>query len=130
MRYFAFIFALLIAGPAASQSLNCVEPQTQNEMNGCAKRDYEAADGDLNLAWKLARQHAKDQDAYLEASQVPSAQMLLDAQRSWITYRDQACEAESTLARGGSIQPLIFYTCLERLTRQRTEDLRFFGEVN
>ena len=56
--------------------------------------------------------------------------MLRDAQRAWITYRDLACAAESTLVRGGSMEPLMYYSCLERETRSRTESLRIFGETN
>jgi uncharacterized protein YecT (DUF1311 family) len=78
----------------------------------------------------MAMAAAKAQDEFLEDGDVPSAKMLRNAQRSWITYRDQACEAESTMARGGSMQPMIALFCLERLTRTRTEDLRLFGETN
>ena len=55
--------------------------------------------------------------------------MLHTAQRTWIKCRDQACLAEITIARGGSIQPLIQYICLERLALNRIEGLEFFRDL-
>ena len=57
------------------------------------------------------------------------ARMLRTAQRTWIKYRDQACLTEITIARDGSIQPLIQYICLERLALNRIEDLEFFRDL-
>lgn len=99
-------------------------------MTGCAAQAYEAADGDLNAAYKIAMVMARSMDQNLGADEVTAVSMLRDAQRSWIPYRDQACAAESLLMRGGTGQNMLFYLCLERVTRQRTEDLRYFGEVN
>ena len=90
---------------------------------------FEAADGDLNLAYRLAQDTAGRMDVDLSQDQIPAKTILRDAQRAWIAFRDQACEAESLLARGGSMQNQLFYACLERLTRVRTEDLRYFGET-
>ena len=103
---------------------------TQMDMNFCAAQSYGYADEDLNLAYQLARAQAKQMDEYLQEGEVPAATMLRDAQRAWITFRDLACDVESTLVRGGSMQPLIYYSCLERETRNRTESLRYFGETN
>ncbi|MGR3500875.1 lysozyme inhibitor LprI family protein [Pseudaestuariivita sp.] len=130
MRYWVVCLSLLMATPAAAQTLNCADPQTQVEMTGCAAEAYEAADEDLNLAWGMAIAQARILDQGLGADEVKTSVILRDAQRAWIPFRDKACEAESLLARGGSMQNMLFYICLERLTRARTEELRFFGEVN
>ncbi len=112
-----------------AQTLDCSNPLTQVEMTGCASLAYEAADGDLNLAYGLAMDQARrmDADLLLDPSNVA---LMRDAQRKWIVFRDVACSAESTLARGGTMQNQLFLLCMERLTRARTEDLRYFGEVN
>jgi uncharacterized protein YecT (DUF1311 family) len=118
---------LFWSGAAAAQPLDCTDPQTQVEMTGCAARAYEAADGALNAVWKQAMAKAKEIDQYIGAEDVPAATILRDAQRAWIPYRDQACEAESLVARGGSMQSQLYYTCLTRLTRTRTDDLAGFA---
>lgn len=121
--------ALLIA-PAAAQALDCSAPQTQADMTQCAARMYQAADEDLNLAYGMARDMARQIDSGNGAN-APGAEIRLrDAQRAWIAFRDLACETESLLAYGGSMQPMLRLSCLERLTRARTEDLRLFGEMN
>lgn len=129
MRKILFIMGFL-ATPLAAQEVDCNNAMTQQEMNFCAAQFYGYADEDLNLAYKLAMSQAKEMDRYIAADERPAATMLRDAQRAWITYRDLACAAESTLVRGGSMEPLMFYSCLERETRSRTESLRIFGETN
>jgi uncharacterized protein YecT (DUF1311 family) len=128
---YRYLVALLsMAAPLSAQEVDCNNAMTQMDMNFCAAQSYGYADEDLNLAYQLARAQAKQMDEYLQEGEVPAATMLRDAQRAWITFRDLACEVESTLVRGGSMQPLIYYSCLERETRNRTESLRYFGETN
>jgi uncharacterized protein YecT (DUF1311 family) len=115
---------------AQAQSPDCAQPMTQADMNICASRAYVSADALLNQIWRSAISSAKERDTYLRNGDIPSEDMLRQAQRSWIVFRDQACLAESTVARGGSIQPLIQYVCLERLTLNRIDDLAFFEEIN
>ena len=121
---------LLISNPAAAQERNCNEPQDQASMNHCAHQAWEAADGDLNLAYRLAMEMAESIDEFTPDGEEKSSTMLRDAQRAWIPFRDKACEVQSHLARGGSLQPTIYWSCMEQLTRQRTEQLRVFGERN
>jgi uncharacterized protein YecT (DUF1311 family) len=62
-------------------------------------------------------------DSDLPASQRGAEIALRDAQRAWITFRDQACVAEAYSWRGGSGEPMIYASCQESLTRRRVEDL-------
>ena len=49
---------------------------------------------------------------------------LLASQRAWISYRDAQCELEGFSMRGGTAEPLMVSSCLETLTKQRTEELK------
>ncbi|MFY0596534.1 MAG: DUF1311 domain-containing protein [Cognatishimia sp.] len=129
MRVFAFSLACM-AAPLAAADLDCENAMTQLDMNRCAHQAYLLADEDLNLAYKMAKDMARVADEYLEEGQEPAVIILRDAQRAWITFRDKACELESTMFRGGSMAPLIYSSCLERETRARTDSLRFYAEVN
>ena len=129
MRLLSVAFALLPAA-ALSQTLDCSNPVTQVEMTGCASQAYEAADAELNAAYGPAMEMAKSIDDAGANGAVPAATLLRDAQRAWIVFRDASCDAEATLARGGTMQSMLFYICLERLTRARTEDLRLYGETH
>lgn len=128
-RLFSMIFACFVVASGA-WAQNCANPSSQFEMTQCSQLMYEAADGDLNGAYQMAMRVAKRMDQYLGAGEVTNSAMLRDAQRAWIPFRDKACAAESNLARGGTMQSMLALDCKERLTRQRTEDLRYFGENN
>lgn len=129
MRYLVGALAFC-AAPLAAEDLDCDNAMTQLDMNRCAHQAYVLADEDLNLAYGMAVDMARAMDEYLQDGDVPAVQLLRDAQRAWITFRDKACEVESTIVRGGSMQPLVYSSCLERETRARTESLRYFAEVN
>lgn len=113
----------------AAQEIDCAAPATQLEMTACAARGWQAADAELNRAYGVAIDRARAMDAGLAPEQEPAEEMLREAQRAWIPFRDKACAAESLVARGGSMQPMLVYLCLERLTRQRSADLERFGTL-
>jgi len=120
--------ALLLTAPAcAAQQLDCTNPTSQVEMTGCASQAWEAADAALNAAWGPAMERARALDEGGPSGAVPAATLLRDAQRAWIAFRDAACDAEATKARGGTAQNMLFYICLERLTLRRTEDLKTYA---
>ncbi len=118
---------LLLASPGAAQQVNCVNPMTQVEINFCAETDYRAADAELNRAYNVAREMMRQVDADLPAPQRGAEVALRDAQRAWITFRDQACLAEAHVWTGGSGYPMVFYGCQSRVTRQRAADLWELG---
>lgn len=107
-----------LAGPAGAA--DCGNAATQTDMNACALRAYQHSDAALNEAYAAARRA-------MQAVSAEAGDALRDAQRAWIGYRDLACAAEAMPYRGGSIEPLVHAGCLERLTRQRTDDLRLLA---
>jgi uncharacterized protein YecT (DUF1311 family) len=101
--------------PVTSQPLNCQAAQTQMEMNRCADQAAQVADGELN--WVYRRVRSKYRGSRLE-------QQLIDAQLAWIRFRDLTCAFDRNRFAGGSIAPMIYSQCLERTTRQQTEELK------
>nr|WP_319250424.1 lysozyme inhibitor LprI family protein [uncultured Celeribacter sp.] len=95
----------------------------QSEMNFCAYQAWQQADEELNetYGWALG---------VSENWSLAAQDALRDAQRAWVPYRDAACEAEGFLFEGGSMQPLIVYSCKEHLTRQRTQEMRAVYEMH
>jgi urease subunit beta len=116
----ALILVLALMMPQfgeAQSAADCIAPQAQALMNACAGRDYDQADAALNAAWGPARSYAK---------QIGQGDALLNAQRAWLTYRDAACEVQASPFHGGTIQPLVHFTCLSELTAERTRMLLEF----
>jgi uncharacterized protein YecT (DUF1311 family) len=127
VRTLAYLLALAAAAPAAAQDdIDCKNPMAQQDMNFCAEKDFEAADAELNAAWKDARKTARDLDDELMDELKGADKALLAAQRAWIAYRDRQCELEGFEARGGSMEPMLVSGCMAELTRARTKQLKTF----
>ena len=127
------IRALLFAGlalPAAAEGLDCASTVTQVEMTGCADRAYRAADAELNAAYAAAMDRARSLDAIEVVSAAANEILLRDAQRLWIPFRDAACSAEAGTWGNGTGASMAYLLCLERLTIDRTRDLRRYAEDN
>ena len=123
----ATIFGFAKVPFTAAQTPDCSDSGqlTQLAMNFCASEEFGAADAELNAAWKNVfpeiKSRASGGDDNLQKDW-PSR--VLEAQRSWITFRDAHCESVSFAYRGGSIEPLIFQNCRTELTRQRTRQIK------
>ncbi len=99
--------------PACNMAL--ADSGNQPAMNACAWRDYLLADAELNRVWKDVR------DRYPSKRE---AQALIDTQRAWLKYRDAQCAFERGQFEGGTIAPLIYYSCMKQLTKERTERIK------
>ncbi len=87
---------------------------SQAEATGCARREYEAADAELNKVYnRLAGILDADEKALLKASEL-----------AWIKYRDSTCAFESSQYKGGTMRPMIESFCLTRVTKARTAELK------
>lgn len=115
MGALALVLAMLL--PQDVKAQNCANPVTQTDMNICAGRAFEAADAALNAEWPRAMDFARS---------IGQADALRGAQRQWISYRDAACQVQVSPYAGGSIQPLLWYGCLEDLTLARLRMLTDF----
>ena len=99
--------------PAAAQ--DCASPRTQFDLNVCSSLAAQAADDELNRLWRMLKPIADARG---------DGQALLSSQRAWLKYRDATCEAERDSYGQGSFAPTAYYTCIERMTRQRNADFR------
>ncbi|MCT7983776.1 lysozyme inhibitor LprI family protein [Laspinema sp. A4] len=97
----------------AQPRLNCDNPQSQSEMNACAGQRWEATDRELNRIYQ----------ALIPQLSNSRRQQLVTAQRAWITFRDSECAFYSSLAEGGSMQPMLRSGCLSNLTEIRNSEL-------
>lgn len=109
---------LLQAQVSESEVLDCDNPRYQLEMNQCAYLDYQRADEALNQTYRELMKTLSD----------ARQEKLIAAERAWIRFRDLTCDFESSLYEGGSIQPLIQYSCLAELTDAQT--LRLEGYLD
>ena len=109
---------LLPAAAAKTQKQRQVQPcegyGSQAEASGCAHREFQAADAELNKTYnRLAGVLDADEKALLKASEL-----------AWIKYRDSTCEFESSQYKGGTMRPMIESFCLTRVIKARTAELK------
>ena len=95
--------------------------QSQMEMNQQAFRDYIKADAEMTVVYKKVLKKMTDSN---------QKQMLINAQRAWIKYKDAHCKAIANLYEGGSMQPMVYSGCLAELTKERTKNLQTYFENN
>ena len=95
--------------------------QTQMEMNQQASTNYKKTDAKMALIYKkVQKETLSDMDKKL----------LLDAQRTWIKYKEAHCKSASASYVGASIQPLIYFNCLTEITKERIKQLNIYLGIN
>lgn len=94
--------------------LNNKEFITQVEMNERACHEFNRADDKLKSIIRSLESH-------LDKTEIES---LRKSQDSWEIFRKKQAEFTEVQYKGGSIQPLIYYSELERLTIERAASLQ------
>lgn len=128
-RLAAATLAALVPASLA-QAQDCAEAMTQSDINACIYADWEAADAELNAAWKAAMALMRSIDDDLPEEEKGAAAQLGSGQKAWIAFRDATCAAEGYLMHGGSAEPMLIYGCMARLTADRTKDLRALTQID
>lgn len=121
--------ALAAAAAQPMTEAECANAMSQMEMNACARQAFERADAELNRLYReqIVAARASDRspdNGRIEGDDRPGEEETLrEAQRAWVAFRDAHCRGEGYAERGGSMEPMIFHQCSERLTRERIAQL-------
>jgi uncharacterized protein YecT (DUF1311 family) len=105
-----------MAAPVQIAQADCSGAGSNVGYKDCLRRNYEAADADLNRVYRQVK-------AELGAEQ---RGLLTDAQLAWITYRDKGCEFEKFGSRSGTGYRGFLSQCKERMTRSRVAELQAY----
>jgi uncharacterized protein YecT (DUF1311 family) len=111
---FAVAALMLCAALPAGAATDCDNASGQQEMNRCAAEAYKREDARLNKLYKEV----------VALSDKSEAAKLKDIQVAWIRFRDLHCNYEEGRYEGGTMAPVVGFTCLRNLTRQRNETLQ------
>ena len=87
---------------------------TQAEMNEYAINSFKRVEEKLDFIIKKLKQ-------YLDKERIL---LLEEAQEVWLKFREKHADFVASQYKGGSIQPLIYYSELERLTIERIASLQ------
>ena len=105
---------MLMSGARADDTVDCKHAMTQMDMDFCAGKDFQAADGKLNATYKKLT-------SALDAHELAS---LKTAQRAWVAWRDAECDYRTIDSEGGSIRPMEVSMCETELTNDRIKQLQ------
>lgn len=121
----------LLAFAASLQPMTeaeCANAMNQMEMTACAGQRFSRADAELNAVYArmIAEARAGDRSPQgrIPGDDRPGEEATLrEAQRAWVTYRDAHCRGEGYVARGGSMEPMLYQECRATLARERIAQL-------
>ena len=106
---------LMLAMIASNNSDTAPCPGTTTiEINACLAERFQEADANLNRYYGVALRRIRAENG------TSVAQMLIQAGRSWLSYRDSECGAVLEKHRDGTIRTSMEIACRIRLTRLRT----------
>lgn len=106
--------ASLLALSQTTLAKGCSNVVREDELLGCLSEEFALADKELNVTYlKLRSAISKD-----------TVELLVKAQRLWVSLRDADCEFEAESHRGGTGYQAIYVQCQTDKTRQRIKDLK------
>ncbi|MBK8283797.1 MAG: DUF1311 domain-containing protein [Ahniella sp.] len=112
---------LLVAVLPMNVRASCDDPVTTLEINDCAQQEFDKTEAELNRVWKQVMGYldelADEPDAAAAKAQ------LRTAQRTWVDYREQDCQAVHTMHQSGSIRTLMYLGCKTSHADRRTREL-------
>jgi len=107
--------AVALAGAAAAAGDPGCNKVGERQVYDCALKARDAADKDLNEAYRQAMAVQEDEQAQAK---------LKAAERIWLQFRDAECTFEDAIFEGGKIETEVNNLCVAQLTRDRTAQLR------
>jgi uncharacterized protein YecT (DUF1311 family) len=114
MKMFFLLFSI-VTFAASARADECDNPMDQSTMNACAQDAYRKSDAELNALYKKVQSRNKEDGE--------AGKLLIAAERAWVAFRDAECAFDAAPNTGGSIYPLVYFGCLDRLTRARIDQL-------
>jgi len=126
-----FLSIIFLCGSSSfsqNKQIDCENAITQMEMNYCAKQSYEKAQKALDKIYnnlvKVIEEKQKDYDNEPQLTGKNLLDLFQDSQNQWIKYKETAAGFNGAIYQGGSMQPLIYYNVLARITEDRIKELK------
>jgi uncharacterized protein YecT (DUF1311 family) len=109
------------AGMAAAASTDCSNATTTGAMEQCAATEQKAVEAKLNTTYQRTLKAFDGQE------DAKAKQMLVEAQRAWIKFREADCKAVYQKWGDGTIRGLMYIGCMQQRAEQRIKELDDFA---
>ncbi len=121
MKIFFILAAFFAMADNAWAASDC---RDNAQIDVCERQVKDASEQKLNIAWTEAKQRiaaAYHADAQWQKT---LQQDLLNAQRGWLTYRENQCKMQAFLAEEGTVAySTLTNRCISQLNQTRIEQL-------
>ena len=115
-----FAFSSAFATDASLEE--CMKKNDSNAgMQMCIGQELKIQDQNLNTEYKNLMSLLK-KDSSADSKEILSR--IVKNQKAWITMRDTTCDVEGIEMLGGSGEGLVILGCLNRMTSERTLELK------
>lgn len=125
MRHLLPLLAVLLL-PAAAQAKRpdpCAQAVSTVEVTTCMQNVLKARDRELNVAYQELLKTLVKSDAGDTTDYARVRRELTAAQRAWVQYRDNDCNAQYSYWAQGTIRGPRHLGCMVERTEQRTREL-------
>lgn len=113
----------------------CDDAANQQEAENCSRVEFEKSEAEMNALYQkiLAdfnkfAEKAQSQDKVLVENYKRSAENLQGVQKAWLAYREAQCKAETEIDPNNSNDAFIGFSCRQRMTEDRIENLKLIYE--
>jgi len=116
MKFLSPVLLLSVTAPVSLQTQrDPCQGDTTYEAKQCSAKKYQQADHELNKAYQQLMSKLDDEG---------HKNSLKIAQLAWLKYRDNNCDFEGYLNRGGTIYSVVVTECLTVMTTSRTKQIK------
>jgi uncharacterized protein YecT (DUF1311 family) len=116
--FFATSVLIAIAPIAVALAQDCANATSQMAMNVCADQAYRKTDAELNAVYSQITDRLKhDKEA---------TELLVNAQKAWLAFRDAECTFATSASAQGSVYPMLVTQCRNGLTSKRIDELKTY----
>jgi uncharacterized protein YecT (DUF1311 family) len=109
----------------------CDDASNQQDAENCAKAEFEKSDQEMSQLYQKVlanfqevEQKTRPQDKALADKYKKNADNLQAAQKAWLVFREANCLAEKESETNDNNNAITAFSCRQRLTEDRTEDLK------
>ena len=125
------VFAASTTMGGARAKLPCeVDPKLNTlQINECRLAEFKIADGKLNQVYRQVLNEMAESVKDRGSSAGTARQELVNAQRTWLQFRDSECGARYTLFMEGTIRSVTALQCKIDLTNERIANLQWWVDI-
>ncbi|QKJ85688.1 DUF1311 domain-containing protein [Paramixta manurensis] len=120
-----FLPVLFFFSHSANAAEDCSKKTSDPEVFTCAQSNRAQAEKDLNLEYANAKKRINETFSAQPDVKKEYLSIFLEAQRGWLSYRDNQCKLFAHVADKNS-NPYIVFTnnCVAQLDEERTKQLK------